>query len=130
MRPGGETTCGRHPGVAAVTTCRRCGTFCCPDCLEIPSSDGLCIECAARPGLALGGHFTLSATALLLSFLGLALVPLAPLGVGLAAWVLARGETKTWKERALPVAAIVLGALGLVLAVVFVLVARRNGVLP
>lgn len=39
--------CGRHPGVAAVELCSRCGTFLCGDCVEYVRDEApACGDCA------------------------------------------------------------------------------------
>lgn len=111
------TRCGRHPELAATVICRRCGTFCCPDCLELPSSEELCVACAARPALQGDRGFNLAALALVASFLGLGCVPLAPVGVVLSAWLLTRQRDEdATRSRVLPLAALALGVVAIAVA--------------
>lgn len=122
------TVCGLHPNVPATITSRRCGTFCCPDCLELPSSEQLCVACAARGSVLPNDRtFSLAAVALLASFLGLGCALLAPVGVALSVWLLTREGEKPWKARALPTAALVLGVIALLLAGYFGWLAWRQG---
>ena len=109
------TQCGRHPELVATLICRRCGTFCCPDCVELPSSEELCVACAARPGLPSDRGFNLAALALLASFLGLGCVPFAPVGVVLSAWLLTRPtqEGEAPRSWVLPLTALVLGVIAI-----------------
>jgi hypothetical protein len=44
-----QAACAIHPDRQAVTTCMRCGTFACEECLsESPSGETLCSACVAR----------------------------------------------------------------------------------
>jgi hypothetical protein len=40
-----KPACHRHPEVASELACERCGTFCCPDCLDVDAR-ALCPPCA------------------------------------------------------------------------------------
>ena len=40
--------CARHPQVPAVETCGRCGTFVCPECIQLTEQTVLCPACEAR----------------------------------------------------------------------------------
>ena len=40
--------CARHPAVAAVEICARCGAFVCPSCLELRENAVLCTACHER----------------------------------------------------------------------------------
>jgi hypothetical protein len=43
-----SSECARHPGVAAVDICSRCGTFVCGDCVEYQGDDvPFCQPCIA-----------------------------------------------------------------------------------
>ncbi len=42
--------CAKHPEVAAVTTCRRCGTFACAQCM----AGAVCVACDTKPAVHKG----------------------------------------------------------------------------
>jgi hypothetical protein len=42
-------SCARHPGAAAVVTCKRCGDYACVECVG-PGESALCVPCAELVG--------------------------------------------------------------------------------
>lgn len=52
MTPPTDAQCAKHPGVAAVGSCSRCGTFVCADDARRLMQGTFCADCAARPEVA------------------------------------------------------------------------------
>lgn len=44
-----DTVCPRHPGVPAVGTCERCGTFVCAQDMVLLANKRFCTDCSKRP---------------------------------------------------------------------------------
>jgi hypothetical protein len=90
LDPGAR--CAKHPAVAAVDTCQRCGAFVCGECTNIRDEDVYCADCvklldrripSRAPGalaLTIGALFSQVVAALL------------PFGFYLGAFVLVGGS--------------------------------------
>ena len=46
MAPPSGARCAKHPDVAAVDVCQRCGVFVCGECVFIRTEDVFCADCA------------------------------------------------------------------------------------
>lgn len=46
MAPPSGALCAKHPEVAAVDVCQRCGLFVCGECVDIRAEDVFCADCA------------------------------------------------------------------------------------
>lgn len=117
--------CALHHETNAAETCTRCGTFLCGACIARPAPEvaavvGIethCISCASARVRTVGASW-LSVAAVLCSFVGIGCVMFAPVGIGLAIvdLVLA-GKRDGPRGRVLDVAALVLGAVGLIVGI-------------
>jgi hypothetical protein len=49
--PPAGSRCAAHVEAPAVSTCRRCGVFCCPSCTQLRAGYGFCSSCLEHPDI-------------------------------------------------------------------------------
>lgn len=97
MTVASGAVCAKHPGVAAIDTCARCGSFVCEECEELSVTDEVfCAACyqlvkSAAPTLQsfIGRGFLVAAVVvLLLAWAGGGFAALAGAAIGVPGMVL------------------------------------------